>query len=1178
MAMACRMIGTTLLASGLPVAGVHALAQAPSYTVLMARTLDTRERQATRVTLEARGVSVQDALDQIAAQARLALMWDHAKIPLNQKISVSLKDATVPEALTAVLRGTGAEGRLSSDGQTILVVRVKESGRTVIGGMIAGRVTDSASGQGLGGAAVKVEGTKLSTVTSDSGHFTLRDVPVGDQVISVKLFGYKAAERSVAVVDSQRTTVRIALASVPTVLSGVVTTATGLRRRVEIGNDITTINVDSVMKTAPIMTMTDLLETRVPGLTVLHSSGAPGDPSRIRLRGASSIYGNNDPIIIVDGIRMYSNQSDPRNDNLAPSAIGRVGVVRGSGTGAVVDSSRHGYAAPSPLDQIDPNSIETIEVFKGPSASSLYGSDAANGVIVITTKHGRAGPTHWTVALGAGFNQEPGSWPVNYYRFGTGAGSTPGSWFCVWSDPSCVQDSIVGFQALNDPRYTVFANHGSDQQYSATVSGGVQTLQYSLTATGTNDVGLLKLPGIEVQRYEKFYSQSPPSWMLRPQNYGTWGGNGQVTAHPTPALNVTLSSSLLDANQQKSSLESAINQLDGVYIDPLLLGNNPLVSQFVERVTDHAVTSTNAVTLDWRAASWLPITATGGINTIQRTDESLIPYGINQVSDPNGVCLGQCASDTTGSFGLGRGVSQVNTVSIRTSIPAWHQQVTVTVGGDLTSTSTNDVTAYTSQLAPGVTSPSSFPTTGGVGGMSPSTFSQSTTAGSTYGLYLQTNVHLFGSMYLNPGFRLDGGSASGANGSSGAAGLQGLTGLPKIDLSYLLIDQSKPRGALTLLRPRLSFGRAQTDPGPTEKLRLLNADTVTTLDGGNSLTSNITLQTLGNTQLQPETSSEVDGGFDAELWHGRLTLTWTQYNKTRHNAIINVPVAPSISGGILPSPFINVGEIRNTGHEVTWTAQLLQRRALGWYVGGNFSNDKNVVVRLNKGTSTIDFGNGVRVEAGYPLFSQWAVPITSFQDVNHDGIIEGSEVRYGDSAVFVGEGTPKYQLNLNSGVTLLNGRLSVNASIAYTNGVTQSDVGGIQAGAFALLPNAPGSTQATQAIVVAATGGGLCPSIQGGGILICPPVTTLGAIQTVNTLRFSNLSIAYTMPSALSQLFRVPRMEVALQGSNLGLHSNYRGKDPDVNLFSTVSSGDQSQDVGQIPEPRTWWLRVTLGN
>ena len=1126
--------------------------------------------QTALVSLDVTDSTVLFVVNDILRQAHLQEAGDATSPAFVKRTTVKIAQVPAMEALAIVLHGTGLVAKLAPDGETVVIREGVAKSHSVANGTVIGRVTDSASGQGLGGAAVRVAGTKLSTVTSDSGNFTLHQVPVGEQVLSVRLFGYKPADRAVTVVDSERTSVRIVLTSVPTVLSGVVTTAAGLQRKVEVGNDITTINVDSVMKVAPIMTVTDLLETRVPGLTVLHSSGAPGDPSRIRIRGASSIYGNNDPIIIIDGIRVYASQSDPRNDNLAPSAIGRNSrqYIFADGTAS---GKSTGYAAPSPLDQIDPNSIETIEVFKGPSASALYGSDAANGVIVITTKHGRAGPTRWAVNLGAGLNTEPGDWPTNYYRFGYGAYSSAGSLFCAWNDQTCTTDSVVGFQALNDSRYTVFANHGTDQSYSATVSGGVPTLQYSFTGTSTGDIGLLKLPGIEVQRFEKFYNEAPPSWMLRPQQYQTWGLTGQVTAHPVPSVNITVSSGLLNSNQQNSSLEGAVSQLAGIYIDPLILGSNPLVTQFVERATDHQLTSNNAATVQWQVLPWLPINATGGINIIQRTDETLIPYGINSAGGSASFCVGTCASDTTGSYGLGRGTSQVNTFNLGTRIPTFQQRLTLDLGGNVTSQSTNDFSAYTTQLAPGVSSPSSFPTTVAGETGSPSSFGQTTTAGSTYGVYAQTSLHVFG-LYLNPGFRLDGGSASGANGSSGALGLQGLTGLPKIDLSYLLIDQSKPRGPLTLFRPRIALGRAETEPGPTEKLRLFQSDSVISLNGDTSFTSNVLLSTLGNTQLQPETSTELEGGFDAELWHGRLSMTWTQYNKTRRNAIISVPVAPSVAGPISVEN-INVGVIRNTGHELTMHVQVLQSRAIGWYIGGTMSNDQNVVVRLNKGLSTIDLGNGVRVEAGYPLFSRWALPIAAFADANHDGIIEGTEVRYGDSAVYVGQGDPKYQLNLNTGLTLFNGRLSMNATFAYTSGLTQFNDGAIQSGAFALLPNTPGTSLATQAAVVAAVGGGTC-----AGGSICQSVTNIGVVQTVNTLRFNALAVTYTVPHTFSRLVRVPTMSVALEGSNLALHSNYHGKDPDVNAFSTVSSGDATEDLGQVPEPRTWWLKVSVGN
>ena len=105
---------------------------------------------------------------------------------------------------------------------------------------------------------------------------------------------------------------------------------------------------------------------------------------------------------------------------------------------------------------------------------------------------------------------------------------------------------------------------------------------YSLSASAAGDLGDLKLPAIEVQRYEKFYGQIP-GYLMRPDNLQTWGVNGQVRATPTPAVNVTLTSSLFNSNQQQGSLQQAITQLDGEYIDPTQLSSTPLIANDVER-------------------------------------------------------------------------------------------------------------------------------------------------------------------------------------------------------------------------------------------------------------------------------------------------------------------------------------------------------------------------------------------------------------------------------------------------------------------------------------------------------------------------------------------------------------------------------------------------------------------
>ena len=1161
----------------------------------------TGSHSASRVTLSVSDSTVRYIVGELARQAQLRVVYDGSAM-LQRRVTVHVAGMAVMDALVDVLKGTGLTAKIAPDGETVMIRTPSgvssTDRRRLLGGMVTGRVTDSASGAGLGGASVRVMGTKLSAVTSDSGNFTLRDVPAGDQVLSAKLFGYKPAERTVTVVDSQRTTVRIALASVPTVLSGVVTTATGLQHKVDVGNDITTLNVDSIRQVAPITSVTDLLETRVPGLTVLRSSGTPGDPSRLRLRGAGSIQGNNDPIVIVNGVRVYASQSDKRNNSLA--AVPGINI---NGTGNLEDLALpsgvpSGVSAPSPLDQIDPSDIETIEVLKGPSATAIYGSDAANGVVVITTKHGRAGPTHWDLGLGAGVNWIPGSWPINYYRFGadstgidaTNVGGSAYQGMCIWYNPSCAMDSLVAFQALNEPQYTVFGR-GSDQTANLNVSGGTQTLTYSLSGSGSGDLGMLKMPVIEQQRYDSVYGATygpVPKGLVRPDNYTTWGVGGTITAIPTPTLRVSLQSSLFTSSQHQGTLSSAIPQLMGEYVSPSRINLQGIfIENDVTRITNNSQSSTNAMSMHWQPVPWLPLDATGGLNTIQTDGVSYVPFGINTYGVVNSAING--VGDTTGYYGSGRGLSQDNTLSAGTAIPL--KLVTLALGGQVYSQRTSDVSGLVSTvLAPGVTVPSNacaqVVRCGTI----------STSGVTTYGWYVEPRLNFASRFFATPGFRLDGGSNQGTGVSSSVGAF------PKIDLSYVAVNRGGGRplwGVLSLLRPRLAFGVAGIQPPPQNSLRLFNASgnalvtvppnsgggggslggtagctTTVTLDGSSVIPA-VCLTSLGNTQLHPERTQELEGGVDAVLWSNRLSITYTQYDKTTHDAILSVPVAPSVVS--LGNIEKNIGVIRNTGTEVTMQATLVESRALSWNVGANLSNDNSLVVRLNPGQAPICYGNatqvshgcsGTQIKAGFPLFGEWARPIVSFADANHNGVIDSTEIRYGDSTIYVGQPNPKYQFNMTTGITLFNGTLSANATFAYMNGLTQDNAAACASGVFLGLPNAPNTPLATEAAVVAAGCGG-----QTG-----PSVTTIGLIQTVNTFRFNALSINYQVPRPISARFRVPRMTLALQGSNLGLHTNYRGKDPAVNAFSTVSAGDETADLGQIPQPRTWWLRMTLGN
>ena len=363
------------------------------------------------------------------------------------------------------------------------------------------------------------------------------------------------------------------------------------------------------------------------------------------------------------------------------------------------------------------------------------------------------------------------------------------------------------------------------------------------------------------------------------------------------------------------------------------------------------------------------------------------------------------------------------------------------------------------------------------------------------GYYLEPRLNFNSRFFVAPGFRLDGGSggnhasySAGGGATTGAAtGLIALSAFPKIDFSWVAVDRQQGRplfGALTLLRPRLAFGFAGTQPDPASRLRLFNVGLA-----GYSLESrqhrpvdasdlcshplpgreqDIHVRSLPQYPREHTVAARSarakSKGVDATLWQNRLTLTYTLYNKTRHDAILTIPIAPSvdISGAGSTSIAKNIGIVKNTGTELTADALVFQSRALGWHVGVNLSRDHNVLVRLNPGQAPfctsgdlLTFGSGCLVP-GFPLFGEWVRPIRLFVDANHDGLIESQEIRLADSAIYAGEPNPNYELNLNTDFTLLNGRLSFHATFAYQDGMTQDNSAALNSGLFSqLTPKSP---------------------------------------------------------------------------------------------------------------------------
>lgn len=1116
---------------------------------------ETAAMLARPVSLHLEHASLKRTIDTLGALSNVRIAYSLDVLDVYPSlVNISVEHVALGVVLEHVLSGTRLHVVGLANGRLAIAEREDSSVVQNGDGNVTGRVVDSTTGRGLMGATIKIAGMKRSGVTTDSGRFVLRGIPAGDRTLIVKLFGYRPSESHVTVHEGEETAIRISLAAVPNVLSDVVTTATGLQQRLRVGNDITIINADSVLRVSPVTNVTQLLENRVPGLVVQHTTGIPGAPSRLRLRGESSLYMSDDPIIIVDGIRVYADQSGSRsatNDGSVPTGGGN--SIRSVGTNAS-GSSNGNFAGPSALDQIDVNSIEKIEVLKGPSASALYGSDAANGVIVITTKRGHSGPPHWTMTTNVGRVMAPGSWPVNWYTFGSpydGGLSVPCDRIYIY-EGVCKLDSVVAFQGLNDPMTSVFKKWGQRADANVGVSGGNSQLAYYLSGTTSQTTGYLHLPDLIAQQFTETHGFSPPIWITDPLKYSSWGANSKTDVQlGQSGATLSLTSTIFHSVQQQTSLEAVVGNLGTKYLSPVTISDASFLDNFYDRAILETSTNTNAVSLNqWRPWHSAPaIQAVLGLNSSSSDNNSILPRD---------YVLG--ATDSLGGYAMNVGKQITQTLTLGTTLPTRLLSTAIGVNAYRNASSTLGAEIQGVALPIGVLNPS-FRVGSGLNA------SNSSYAQTTYGWYVEPTLNVSSRFFVIPGVRFDGGSNSGSSKQSGF----NLASFPKLSFSYLAVDPSHPRlGVITILRPRLSFGVAGVPPLPGQSLRLVqNVDGITSLldsSGNGEIVEASVISSLGNTHLEPERKSELEGGFDITLGDDRVSLSLTAVRNTRYKAIEEITLAPSIStaspffsGGSLNAQQIamNIGTIRNTGTEAHLDARLVTLAPFEWDVSTNLTHNRNVVVSLAPGIPFISDPNSPsRIVPGYPINGVWERPILSYADVNGDGLIEPAEIRVADSSVYLGAPYPNYEVALSTRMYFFSRTFSVNTSASYSFGLTQIN------GQFTNIAwNNPQSSLAEQAAVA-------------GLLLENGNRTSYGLVQTVNTLRWDDLSLNVNLPHHWMKHLHTSSALVSLQGSNLALHTNYRGKDPNVNAYT---NGNNVADRGQLPQPRTWTIHLELG-
>lgn len=963
-------------------------------------------------------------------------------------------------------------------------------------GSVTGQVVDQATQRPLQGVQVSLPGTNLGTITNAQGRFMIPNVPTGPREVRVSLIGYQAAPQTVNVGAGEVVTVNFALNQSAVALDELIVTATGeTQRRREVGNAVSNIRMQDV-ELAAVTNMSDLLTGRAAGVSVMQAGGSTGTGSRVRIRGSNSVSLSNEPLLIIDGVRV----------NNAPES-NTIGV---------------GGQSPSRLDDINPEDIENIEILKGPAASALYGTAAANGVIQITTRRGRAGVPRWNAYVEAGTIEDVVDYPSNYGRNGTGGVGFRCTLFRQATGTCTPTSDLLVWNPIKE---TSPFRTGNRQKYGLNVSGGTDVTNYYISGDLENEDGVY--PNNYLNRYN-----------LR-SNVGT-----APTENMDIGVQFGYTSSDLGLPQNDNNTWGQISQaLLGFPMDNANRGYLTAPPEAIDRVrTDQGIERfVGGGTVNYRPLSWLSVVGQGGLDVLNRHDHGLTPPNVitSTVTAREGSRTSNRVQvrNWTGNLGATANFNLNPSLSSQTSFGTQYQRELYW-----------DNRAFGAVLLPG---------TEALGGAS-ARFSVNEVYqdNRTIGAYLQQQFGFNDRLFLSAAVRGDDNSAFGSD--------FGFVLYPALSASWVVAEEPWfPRsGFLSSLRLRAAVGESGLRPGFRDAITFFSP-TAATIQGQE--VPAFFVGGTGNPDLQPERTREYEAGFEAGFFDGVLGLEMTYYNKLSRDALIERRLPPST--GVAPTRWENLGKVRNSGFEALVNATVLNRPNARWDFTFSGSINENELVELGEGVEPIIFGLGgatQRHQEGYPLGGYWDKRLLGFSDANGDGIIQPGEVQLSDEAEFIGSPIPQQEYSFSTNATFFNiVRLSAMLDGRGDYVLNNSTLYFRCASTFvncreAFDPTAPLEDQARAIAASPAS------SLNVRGVYF----------EDASFLKLREVAVTLMAPADFARRFRTEGLSLTLSGRNLKTWTNYTGFDPELNMSG--QSNFNTADFLTQPPVRYFTARVNV--
>lgn len=812
------------------------------------------------------------------------------------------------------------------------------------GRIIAGHVVGALSSSGVANATIALVGSATVAHSNDRGEFAI-PAPPGAVTLNVTAIGYK---RQPVIVTADQDTVLVRLEADVFNLEAVVITgqATGVEQK-NLANAVTSVGAEQLGR-APAQTLESSLQGKVPGAVIQMNSGAPGGGGQINLRGVTTINAGVDPLIVVDGVV------------IANDAIG-------SNMNAITAAASGGNASnqDNPVNRIadlNPSDIANIEILKGASAAAIYGSQAANGVIVITTRRGTTGRPRFSVTQRFGTVDRLSSMGARRFIDTTDAIAAFGPRarnYCTLPGGAC---------PFFDNEAALYGEHPMSASTQASVTGGTEQTTYFISGLTENDGGIAPNTGYQKQSIRTNLDQVLGSHFKV--------GIGLNVVHSLSKRGIsnndnTGTSTYLVYPSTPSFVD--LRATGGAYPDNPFAPSNPLQT-FAELKNNEDVWRMIATSnVKWHAmetgAQQLDFTLTGGIDYFNQRNDILSPADLQfepQDGQAGTVVLGK-ASDLHLNL-VGSAVHSYTPASgayqARTSAGFQYEDHDLNLSNTVGRT-----------LALGLQNVSQA--------ASVST-AQSEQPGRLLGLYAQEEVLAMNErLLLTAGIR---GDRNSVNGDPNHYYL-----FPKAAASYRLLQ---PLGGVDEIKLRLAYGQTGNPPLFTARFAL---DSTSSIAGH---VGQFRPLVLGDTAIKPERNTEIEGGIDATLSHDFATIGLTVYQKTVTDLLLLQSVAPSTG---YAQRIFNGGELRNRGVEASVAVSPVRNAQTTWLVRSTFYLNRSKIVSLPvPAFNTGGFGTSLGAFRIAPDSS-------ATQIVGTEGL--------------VGDANPKFQMSLSSDLT--HGRFSL---------------------------------------------------------------------------------------------------------------------------------------------------------